>query len=139
MAAPPITLQITKFEQIEILRAEIEAREEELHKTEVHIREILFDVERLKFLQTIHAIYTRQQQPAEAANLAQLHAQRDALREAVQAMQATLAALEKETAGQAAPPSRGPVAARSGAAPGVPPGSRRRFDSFDDFRSQQGR
>ena len=138
MAAPPITVQLTKFEQIEILRAEIEAREEELRKTEVRMREVLFEMERQKYLKTLHPLYQAVQPPPDAANLTQLNDYREALRGAIQVMQAALAALEKETAGQAVPPSRSAGGLRPGGpAAAAAPGQRRKFDSFDDFRANK--
>jgi len=138
MPAPPITIQLSKFEQIEILRLEIEEREEELRQTEIKIRNVLFDVERLKFLKGLHAIYQKQPQPQEAANLPALHAQRDALRDALDVLQEALSALRRETAGQAPPPGRGAGPARPGSNPAAPTsGPRRKFDTFDDFRANR--
>jgi len=135
MAAPPITVQLTKFEQIEILRAEIETRDEELRKTEGQIRDILFEIERQRYLQALHPLFAKLSPPQEAANLPQLQTHKDALRGAIQVMEAALAALEKETAGQAAPASRG--LGRPGAGPAGAAGPRRKFDSFDDFRANK--
>jgi hypothetical protein len=71
-----------------------------------------------------------------------LNANREALAEAIESMQGALNALQAETAGQHAPPSRNPglqrPAASSGqqAAAGGP--RRAKFDSFDDFRAARG-
>ncbi|MCY3022572.1 MAG: hypothetical protein NTW87_26630 [Planctomycetota bacterium] len=132
MSLPPLAVQLSKFEQIEILRLEIEAREEELHQLERRIRETLFEIERQRYLQTLHPLFQQLQPPPDAAQLPQLNARRDALGEALKTMQASLAALERETAGQARPPSAprgGPNASLSG--------PRRRFDSFEDFRANR--
>ena len=128
MALPPITVQLSKFEQIEILRAEIQTRDEELKQAERLIRETLSEVERQKYLQTLHPLFKELQPPRDAAGLAQLLAKREALGTALQSMQATLTALERETAGQARP-----IHAAAAAA-----GAKRRFDSFDDFRANRG-
>ena len=135
MPTPPITVQLSKFELIEILRLEIEAREEELRQTEIKIRDVLLEVERLKYLQSVNAFYAKQPQPPDAGNLPQLEARRGALGEALESLQAALSALEKETVGQVAPPARAGSAARSGASPAT--GPRRKFDSFEDFRSNR--
>lgn len=137
MAAPPITVQLTKFEQIEILRAEIEARDEELRKTEVLIRDTTTEIERQRYLQTLHVLFSTLPPPPEAANLPQLEIKRQALREATQVMQVALSALEKETAGQIAPPPRAGGLGRPGAAPAAASGPRRKFDSFDDFKANR--
>ncbi|HYG74352.1 MAG TPA: hypothetical protein VEK08_05040 [Planctomycetota bacterium] len=130
MPAAPISVQLSKFEHIEILRSEIEAREEELKQTERQIREILWELERQQYLQSLHPLFQKLEAPKDAANLQQLNGMRDALTDAIQIMKHSLAALEAETAGQSAPPSRG--LSRAAAAPGpaapAPPGPRRKFD-----------
>ena len=133
MALPPIQVQLSKFEQIEILRAEIELREQELRQTEKQIRDLLFESERQKYLRSVHPIFNQLPAPESAAHLPQLNANRDALGEALEAMRSSLAKAEAETAGQTAPPSRNPAA-------GLPrPAQPRaaRFDSFDQFRANK--
>jgi len=133
MPAAPITVSLSKFEHIEILRAEIEAREEELKQTERQIREVLWEMERQQYLQSLHSHFQKMEPPKDAANLTLLNEMRDALTDAIQAMKMTLTALEAETAGQAAPPVRGGLS-RGSAAPAPhpaappPPGPRRKFD-----------
>lgn len=138
MPAQPISVQLSKFEQIEILRLEIEARQEELKKTEHQIRDCLYEMEKQRYLQSIHALFQSLTPPAEAANLGHHNAMRDALVDAIQTMESALTALQGETAGQTAPPSRGlsrPAAAVNPAAGVSAP--RRKFDSFDDFKSNR--
>ena len=145
MPLPIIQLQLSPWEQIEILRQEIELRENELKETEKYIRTILWEVERQRYLQSIHPLFQQLQPPAEAGNLTQLQANREALGAAIEVMQAGLSALEDATRGKAAPPGVRGVPSRPGApqAPGAPgaPGAgqakRARFDSFDDFRTQR--
>ncbi len=139
MPLPPIQIQLTKFENIEILRQEIELREEELKQTEKYIRGILWEVERQKYLQTVHPLFQQLQTPAEAANLPQFHSNREALAAAVETMQAELKRLEAETKGQTAPSGwKANMPARAGqpAAPGLQ-AKKAKFDSFDDFRTQR--
>lgn len=139
MPAQPISVQLSKFEHIEILRTEIDARQEELKKTEHQIRETLYEIERQRYLQMLHPLFQTMTPPAEAANLPQYNAHRDALVEAIQAMENTLTALQAETAGQTAPPTRGlsrPGASGANPAAGTS-APRRKFDSFDDFRSNR--
>ena len=99
----PIAVQLSKFEQLEILRHEIEARQEELKEVERHIKDTLYEVERLRYLQTLHPIYQQAPQPEKAAHLPQLTEMREAITEAIQVMQDALKTLEGETAGQTAP------------------------------------
>ena len=135
MAATPIQIQLTKFEQIEILRAEIDLREQELKRTEKQIRDTLFEVERQKYLQTVHPIFTQLPAPAGLAQLSQFSDNRDALMQALETMQAALTALEAETIGQTAPPSRGLGKPSPAGAAGA--ARRPKFDSFDDFRASK--
>jgi hypothetical protein len=142
MPLPPITVQLSKFEQLEIVRQEIEARETELKHIEKQIRDCMFELERQRYLQTIHPIFQQLAKPEQAAHRPQLHAGREAVAGAIQNMQAALAALEAETAGQNAPPSRNPGLQRptgvgSGQQAAAAP-RRAKFDSFDDFRAARG-
>jgi len=141
MALPPIAVQLSKFEQLEIVRQEIEARETELKHVEKQIRDCMFELERQRFLQTLHPIFQQMTKPEQAAHLPQLNANRESLSGAIQSMQGALAALEGETAGQHAPPSRNPGLQRAG--PGAAPAAgaaprRAKFDSFEDFRAAKG-
>ena len=133
----PITLQLSKFEQIEILRAEIEKREEELKQIERQMREVLFELERQRYLQTVHAMFHEMPQPEQATNMPHYAVAHDTLSEAIEAMHATLTRLQSETAGQTAPPSRSAQQARPGMAAPSAPAVRRKFDSFDDFKSNK--
>ncbi|MCW8131472.1 MAG: hypothetical protein KIS92_14075, partial [Planctomycetota bacterium] len=103
MGLPPIQVSLSKFEQIEILRQEIELREEEFKQTEKYIRTILWEIERQRFLQSIHPLFTQLQPPPEAAQLNQYVANRDALNTAIETMKNQLLVLEAETRGQAPP------------------------------------
>lgn len=144
MGLPPIQVQLSKFEQLEILRQEIELRDEELKQTEKFIRTVLWEMERQKYLQTIHPLFQQLQPPQESGNLTQYLANREALGQAIEALKIQLQVLEAETRGQAVPAGLRASMPPRPAAPGVPgagaaaPGApKRRFDSFDDFRTQR--
>jgi len=143
MALPPITVQLSKFEQLEILRIETDAREDELRALETKIRDILYDVEKRRYLHTLHPIFQEIEPHAEMVNYQTLVQRRQAIDEALTNLKAATAALEAETAGLSRPsgalPPGGlralqgqPSAAAGAAAP------RRKFDSFDDFRATKG-
>jgi hypothetical protein len=133
MAMPPLNLELSNFEQLEIVRQEIEAREGELGECEKNIRTLLWELERLKYLRTVHPFFQNVQPPGEAGKLAELQAHRETLSEALAALKAAVAVLEKETKGQVRPPSRQPaVPARPGAGP-----RKAGFDSFEEFRDQR--
>jgi hypothetical protein len=141
MALPPISVQLSKFEQLEILRGEIELREGELKHVDKQIKDCMFELERQRFLQGIHAVFQQLPPPEHAATLPQLNANRQVLADAIEAMLAMQKQLEAETSGQAAPPSRnpglrpGPAAAQPAGGAGAP--RRAKFDSFDDFRASK--
>jgi hypothetical protein len=130
----PIAVQLSKFEQLEILRHEIEAKNEELKEVERNIKDTLYDVERLRYLQSLHPLYHQVPPPEKAAHLPQLTQMRDAITDAIVTMQAALKALEADTAGQTAPPSRmqvppGGFRSQQTQAPAPAPGAvKRKFD-----------
>jgi len=134
MAAPPIAVQLTKFEQLEILRTEVKEREEELKQNEKQIRSLLYEVERIRYLQTLHPLFQQLRAPAELQQLPQLQQQRELLADALRVLTGAITQLEAETAGMTPPPST-----QRPAAPGAAgaAGARRRFDSFDDFRANR--
>src|SRR5262245_60922262 len=140
MALPPITIQLSKFEQLEIVRQEIEAKETELKHVEKQIRDCMFELERQHYLQQLHPIFQQMQEPEMAPHLPQLNANREAIAGAIQNMQGALAALEGETQGQHAPPSRNPGSLQRPGTPAAASGAQRRakFDSFEDFRAAKG-
>jgi hypothetical protein len=127
MALPPIQVSLTKFEQIEILRAEIDLREKELHETDKQIRKIMFENERQKYLQGIHPAFQQLSPPEGMEQLAQLNLNRETLGTACEALRAALGALEAETGGPSAPRAQA-------ASPAAGAASRRpKFDSFEKF------
>lgn len=146
MALPPITVQLSKFEQLEILRLETEAREEELRGLETKIRDILYDVEKRRYLHSLHPIFQELEPHAEMVNYQTLVQRRQALDEALGNLKATTQQLEAETAGLTRPTNSLPPGGlralqasqpgSSGAAGAAAP--RRKFDSFDDFRATKG-
>lgn len=137
MGLAPISVELTDYEKIEILRHEIELREEELSEAEKSIRSIMYELERQRYLGTIHALFQQLPQPEEAAALPQLQANREGLSQAIQTMKAALQALEGAMAGaapQGAPAQRPGLPQRQ---PSQAGGQRVRFDSFEQFRQQR--
>ena len=94
MALPPITVQLTNFQQIEILRDQIEQFEEELKKTESRIRDLLYEQEKQHYLRTVHAIFQHAPGAQGTEALPEMHGTREALAGALEAMKAVLANLE---------------------------------------------
>jgi hypothetical protein len=110
MPLAPITVQLSHFEQIEILRHEIEQFEEELKKTESRTRDVLYQVEKQRYLQTIHPVFQHSQAVADSNQLSELYTARETIASALEAMKAALAQLEA-IAGPA------PAASRQGGRP----------------------
>jgi hypothetical protein len=145
MPLPPIAVQLSAFEQIEILRHEIEQFEEDLKKTEVRIRELLYLFEKQRFLQTVHPLFQHAPAIAGGEQLPELYGNREALAQGLEAMKQALAHLEA-TAGPAParPAMQAPQRPAATRAPGVAPGAapqpgagvsnpglrRNRFDAF---------
>ncbi len=141
MGLEPIQVNLSIFEKLEILRQEIDLREEELKEAEKSIRQILHEIERQKYLQTVHPLFQHLPPPAEAANLPQLHSNREALHQALLAMKASMQAIEAETGGRPQKPPADDLRTLQQQRPGTGAGgaaSRKpKFDSFDDFRNQR--
>ena len=144
MAMDPIKVELSKFEHLEILRQEVEQREAELKETEKSVRAILWENERLKYLQSLHPTFAQLVAPnAGAGQLKQLQELREVLGAALVAAQDALKILEVEMKGQrppASPPrkqlSAVPLPPKApGASLGAAP--RNRFDVGDPFRAQR--
>ena len=127
MALPPITVELTVFAKIEILRQEIEKRKEELKETEKTIRQVMTELERQKYLKSLHALFQQIEDPPQAAQLNDYVAYRDAVSEAVAIMQQTLTQLETETKGATPSPGAG----------GQADASNVKFDSFESFKNKK--
>ena len=123
MGLSPITVSLTKFQQLEILRQEEEDRAREFADIEKKIRAILWEVERIKYLQRVHPHYRALKIPEEAAELPALEQYRQSLADALATVRASIQELEKELGpGAAAPP------------PGSGMQARRKYNSFEEFR-----
>ena len=120
MALPPITVQLTNFQQIEILRDQIEQFEEELKKTESRIRDLLYEQEKQQYLRTVHSIFQHAPGAQGVEALPELHGTREALAGALDAMKAVLANLEASSGPlppRAAPRLQSSMPGRSGIMP----------------------
>ncbi|MCZ7647861.1 MAG: hypothetical protein M5U26_21820 [Planctomycetota bacterium] len=135
MALPPIDVQLSKFEQLEILRNEIEERTEELKETEKQIRATMYEKARMDYLKALHPLFQQLQEPPQVAQLPQYQAYREALNEAIVKMREAMRMLETETRGQQAPPSANRP--QPSAAPAA--NKRARFDDFDAFKQNRQR
>ncbi len=147
MPLPPITHTLSAFEQIEILRHEIEQFEEELKKSESNIRTVLYQIEKQRFLMSVHPIFNTGQIVPESDTLPEMYTARETLASALDAMKRLLADLEAASGGApirmpqqqrpAQVPARSPAGIPFQSAPqqahpqpGTPPVRKNRFDAF---------
>jgi hypothetical protein len=119
MSLQPIQVALGPYEKLEILREEKENLDKHLKAVERSIRDILREVERQKYLQSIAKYYRSLQQPEGVARLKQLEELRASIVEAAQAVERTYAEVERSagSAGGAQAP--------------------RRPQSFEDFRKNR--
>jgi hypothetical protein len=99
MPLQPLTHSLSNFEQIEILRNEIEQFEEELKKSESHIRTVLYEIEKQRFLMTVHPVFQNGQIIPESDALPEMYTLRETVASALEAMKRTLAELEAASGG----------------------------------------
>jgi hypothetical protein len=119
MGLDPITVTLSSFEKLEILRSEIKAREQDLTETEKDLRKALRAVATQRFLKSLAPYYNSVPLPPEAVAAPDLEAKRQALYQVIQAIRAQIPRLESTAMGA------------GGGGGGVRPEKRRnRFESF---------
>ncbi len=136
-ALEPIQVRLSPFEKLQILRAEFEAKTEELQRHEALIRAQLYKLETQRYLESLDPFYAANP-PADLPTKAEmdaLSAQRQALANVVKTIEANLPAVVEATKNSPAETGQ-PAAAASGPAAG--PARKIKFDSFDDFRKSGG-
>ena len=136
MPEDKLSYELTPFERLEIIRLEVEERQEELAEVEATIRGVLYEVERLRLLAGISKAYAKAKAPEGYDKLDKLEARRVQLGAQIAALKAALPAIETQATGAAGgtAPAAGPAGASGGAkAQRKPKG----FSSFDDFRSKK--
>ncbi|HTL54013.1 MAG TPA: hypothetical protein VL860_15680 [Planctomycetota bacterium] len=131
MSQEPIKVELTVFNQLQILRDELEARTAELAHLEGKMREIQFEIERIRYLGTIDPMLAQVEPPKEYAEFPKMEERRQSLYRAVAALKANLQVAETETGGAAGgsagqrQPSLAELRAQK------PPAAKRsRFDTF---------
>ena len=101
MSPERIQVDLGAYERLEILREEKKALSEQLTQVERSIREILREVERQKYLQSISPHYRTLQAPEGLHRLDQLEQLRASIVQAVDAVDKAYAATEQQTGGAA--------------------------------------
>ncbi len=134
MGLEPISVELTDFNKLELLREEAERLGEELAEVEKSIRDIMLAAEKRAFLISLASYYGKLKEGAaeDAAKLQELDSRRQLTHAALQVVKSHAAQTEQNL-GASAPPGA-TKAARA------PRGSSRSsgFESFDDFRQSRG-
>ncbi len=107
MGLEPITVTLTTYEKLEILRAELKSREEEFKNAERDLRSAMRALAEHRYLKSLTTFYTSQLAPAEAAMVPELDKRRQALSQVIAAIRAEIPRLESAAvSGVPAPPPR---------------------------------
>jgi hypothetical protein len=106
MAFEPITVTLSTFEKLEILRGELKAREEELQNVERELKNALRMLATHRYLKGVSPYYARRPTPPEAAAVPEIEKRRQALYQVIQAIRAEVPRLEAAAAGRQPPPPR---------------------------------
>jgi hypothetical protein len=101
MGLEPITVTLSTFEKLEILRTEIRILEQELQETEKLLRVALRSVATQRFLKSLAPYYNTSPLPPEAAAAPDLEDKRQALYQVIQAVRSQIPRLESMAMTQA--------------------------------------
>jgi hypothetical protein len=110
MGLDPVTVTLTPFEKLEILRTELKAREEEMQSVERDLRRAMRTLATHRYLRSVSEFYASQPPPPEAATAPELDKRRQALYQLIQALRAEIPRLESAAVrGQPPPRAAGRV------------------------------
>ena len=99
MGLDPITVTLSTFEKLEILRTEVKVREQELADTEKELRAALRSVATQRFLKSLAPYYNSVPLPPEAAAAPDLERKRQSLYQVIQAIRSQIPRLEATAMG----------------------------------------
>ncbi len=100
MGLDAITVTLTSFEKLEILRGELKAREEHVQKIEKELRSSMRSLATHLYLKSISPYYGSRPTPPEAASVGELEKHRQALYQVIQEIRAAIPRLEAAGSGQ---------------------------------------
>ena len=103
MSPEKIQVQLGPYDQLEILREEQKLLGEQLAKVERSIRDILLEVERQKYLQSLSAHYRMLQQPEGVHRIEQLEQLRGSIQGAIVAIDQEFSKVDGSAGGAAQP------------------------------------
>lgn len=137
MALDPNRVELTKFEQLEILRHEEETLTEKSRETERAIADIQYQVARLRYLQSVDPYYHLLPPPEGLKQLPEWEKMRRDVTRALEAVRTQISLLEADASVKAGPPPGTPRPRVSSESPRPsnrrppaegPPGRRPRFE-----------
>ena len=107
MGLEAVTVTLSTFEKLQILRAELKVREAEFKEVERELRAAMQTLAQHRYLKSVSTFYTGQAAPAEAARVPELDKRRQALFQVIAALRSEIPRLESAAvAGSPAPPPR---------------------------------
>jgi hypothetical protein len=104
MGLDPVTVTLTPYEKLEILRAELKARDEEMQSVERELRRAMRTLATHRYLRLVSEFYASQPPPPEAATVPQLDKRRQALHQLIQALRTEIPKLESAAVSGQPPP-----------------------------------
>ena len=105
MGLEPITVTLTSFEKLEILRGELKTREEELKDAERDLRSAMRALAHHRYLKSISTFYAAQPVPTEAAMVPELDKRRQALYQLIGILRSEIPKLESAAVSRGAAPA----------------------------------
>lgn len=106
MGLEPITVTLTTYEKLEILRGELKARQEEFKVIEHDLSEAMWALAQYRYLKSLSTYYTGQPAPEEAAKVPEMDKRRQAVFQVIAAIRAEIPRLESAAVSGTAPPPR---------------------------------
>ena len=104
MGLEPITVTLSTYEKLEILRIELKVRQEELRNVEHDLRGAMRALAQHRYLKSLSTFYGGQPAPGEAGKVPELDKRRQALYQVIAAIRAEVPKLESAALSSASAP-----------------------------------
>ena len=122
----PIHIELSVFEKLQIVRTELEQRQEEKEKLEGLIKSLLFEIEQAKYLKSLDPAYQKIDTTEQEEKLESLNKRRAEIYSILEKLEKTYPELETQARGKK------PGAGTQGGSGGLD----KKFSSFDDFKKK---
>ena len=132
MGLDPISVELTDFNKLEVLRDEEERLSEELAEIVKQIRSRMLATAEAEFLIGLSPYYAAKKEELAGNDVSELNARRELVSSTIETVSAQRQALEKALEGQT-PGGAAPKSART-----VSGSKSSSFQSFEDFRTNRG-